>query len=154
MPHAHRRPHGNFRNIAQPVEVACRDLAFEKLLPKRELDLVCLGVYRGNVKLAPVIKSRAALADGVAVYALVTAYDFAMENKASGGGELGSCRKPGDIVLVWDEAYLHAVGLVRDGKPEVLGELAHLLFFKSAERQRQTVELLSAYAAEHIALIV
>lgn len=86
VPHAHRRTHGTFRNIAQPVEVACRDLAFEKLLPKRELDLVRLGVYRGNVKLAPVIKSRAALADGVAVYALVTAYDFAMENEASGGG--------------------------------------------------------------------
>ena len=92
--HAHRCAHRLCRNVAQPVKVARYDLGFEKLLPQGKLYLVGFDVYRGDVQLALVIKPGAALTDRVAMYALVTADDLAVEYKVSGRGPLGASGQP------------------------------------------------------------
>ena len=88
------------------------------------------------------------------MYALVDAYYLTVKNEVSGGGQSGSSAQPADIILVGDEAYLHAVGLVGDGKAEFLGQLPHSDLFIGAEGEDKPVELLPFYAAEHIALVI
>ena len=88
------------------------------------------------------------------MYALVTADDLAVEHKISGRGQLGASGQPGNVVLIGNKADLHAVGLVRNGEVKALGHFAHLSFLEPAERKREPVKLLAAYAAEHIALVV
>ena len=133
VPHAHRRTHGTFRNIAQPVEVACRDLAFEKAPPKARARSRSSRRLSRKCKACARYKSRAALADGVAVYALVTAYDLPWKTKLP-TGEPGSCRRePGDIVLSGMKHISMLSGLCATGSP--VPASLRTCFFKSAERR-------------------
>ena len=56
-------------------------------------------------------------------------YDFAVQDELPGAGHGGAAGYPADIILVGDEADLHAVGLVRRWQPELLSQCACLCFF-------------------------
>ena len=144
MPHADVRAERLGGAVDEPVEVSGTDFGFEHILPQRKLDSVIRCADAGDVDLAPVDKPRAALAYGVAVYALVPPDDLAAEDEISRRRQLRSARYPADIVLVGDEAYLHAVRLVRDRQAEFLGQRAHLLFLEAAEREHRAAHLLAA----------
>ena len=80
--------------------------------------------------------------------------DLAVEHKVPRPGQRGPPGHPAHIVLVRDEADLHAVLLMGGGQTEFLRQGPHLLLLIASQRQGQTAHLLPCQAAEHVALIV
>ena len=79
---------------------------------------------------------------------------LAVQDEIALSGQRRASLHPPDIVPVGDEADLHAVGLVRHGDAEALGEGAGLGLLKCAERQDEPRDLPGQKAAEHVALVV
>ena len=154
MAHAHRRADGRFGRVDEPVEALGVHLGVEQLLPKRQLDRIRSRVDARDIHLAPVHKAGAALADGVAENAVMLPDDRTVQHKIARPGQGRALCHPVYIILIRDEADLHAVGLVRDGETECIGQSAHLRLFIIAERQQQTRHLFARQAAEHVALVV
>ena len=154
VPHAHAGADGLRGRVDEPVEIAGRDLRLEKLLPQGKLDAVLPGVDAGDVDLPSVDEAGDALPHRVAVDAPVPAEHPPVQHEVSRRRQLRAPGEPAGVVLVRDEADLHAVGLVCDGQAEVLRHRAHLRFLKAAEGQDEARDLRAREAAEHIALVV
>ena len=80
--------------------------------------------------------------------------DLAVKDEITRARQGITLRDPVYIILIRDEADLHAVALVRGGQRKFLRQGAHLFFFIAAQRQHQARKLFAFKAAEHIALVV
>ena len=154
MAHAHARADRRLRHVDEPVEVARRDLALEKLFPQRKLDGIMNGIDARDIDLSPVDKAAFALPDGIAENALVPSDDLAVQDKIARTRERAPLCDPVYIILIRHEADLHAVRLVRCGKSKALRQRAHFFFLVPAQRQHDARDLLAPQTAEHIALVV
>ena len=88
------------------------------------------------------------------MYALVPADDRAVEHQLARRRHCRAAREPADVILIRDEAYLHAVRLFRHGQPKLLRDGAGLGLFILPQREDEPRGLLAGEAAEHIALVI
>ena len=153
--HAHVAAEFIARRRDEPVGLAGADVVHVQAVAVGEDDLVCVGAYLAHENAPARGESEAAaLAERVAVAAAVGADALAVIDERALARRAAAALYPCGEVAVADEAYLHAVGLLRLRETELRGKRAHIAFHKSAERQHEPPRLLARDEAEHVALVV